>query len=139
MTTGESFLDIDTSDAIEPALMEDGTENLIRIIGYNKQDDNIVRESDSGYKHFLVLFDFPNEIAAKSFPQIYSIPTDPMDEKQTNRAKWELELLKRAFQIEGGINFEEIVGNEGWAIIGKKDENKGFGEQNYIKKLLAGN
>lgn len=137
--TGESFLDIDTSDAIEPTLVDDGTENLIRIIGYNKQDENIIRESNSGYKYFIVLFDFPNELAAKSFSQIYSVPNpELMDEKQLNRAKWELEIFKRAFGVEGGINFEEIIGNEGWTIIGKKDD-KQYGEHNYIKKLLAGN
>lgn len=135
-TSGETFLDIDTSDAMEPTVAAPDTEHLIRIIGYKKDEDGkIVRTSDSGWKYFLVLFEFPNDISAKTFSQIYSVPNDQMDAKQVNSAKWDIECLKRCFGVTE-LNFNDMIGKEGYAIIGVKEDS--YGEQNYIKKLITG-
>lgn len=134
---GDSLLDIDTSDAREPMAVEPDQEYMIRITGFVKdKEGKIVRESDSGFRYFIISFDIPSEEFSKSFTQIYSVPTESMEPKRANAAKWDLECLKRCFALES-INFNAMVGKEGMAILGRKYE-EGRGESNYIKKLVTG-
>lgn len=135
----ESFVDIDTSDATEPIAVDPG-EYLVRIIGCRKdKEDNILRTDKNGGKYFMPMFELPNELAAKTFSHFVRIP-DPgnMDEKQLNSAKWELESFKQAFQMgEGGFDLNALEGMEGYAILSKEDSAE-YGEQNRIKKFVAG-
>lgn len=132
---GETFLDIDTSDAIEPTTGEDG-EHLIRITGFKKDiAGKIVRTSASGHRFFIVSLDLPNDLAAKSFSQIYSVPKEGMSAKQLNNCKWDLECFKKCFGL-SELNFNEMEGKEGYALLGTKTDS--YGTQNFIKKLIAG-
>lgn len=129
-----TILDVDTSDAIEPQAVEDG-EYKIRITGFRKDSDgNIVRTSESGFKYFLVVYDIPDVPASKGFSQIFSVPNDTMDAKQLNSAKWALETFKRCFGVDT-INFDGLIGREGYAILGLKDDPE-YGESNVVKKLV---
>jgi len=132
---GDTFLDIDTSGAIEPTVADEG-EHLIRITGFKKDKESgkVVRTSDSGMRYFLVTFDLPNDLAAKSFTQIYSLPTDSMEPKRKNSCLWELDCFKRCFALTE-LNFSTMVGAEGYAILGIKEDS--YGRQNYIKKLVT--
>jgi hypothetical protein len=130
-----TILDVDTSDAIEPQAVEEG-EYKIRITGFRKDSDgNIVRTSDSGFKYFLVVYDIPEVAASKNFSQIFSVPTDSMEPKQLNGAKWALESFKRCFGV-SEINFDAMIGREGYALLGLKDDPE-YGEQNVVKKLVV--
>jgi hypothetical protein len=138
----ESFIDVDTSDAVEPMVVDDG-EYKIRLIGYRTQKDEsgeekILRTDKNGGKYLMPIFDFPEEIAARSFSHFLRIPNaDTMDAKQLNGAKWELEVFKKAFTVEGGFNPEDLVGRETWALIRKVDDVT-YGEQNALKKFITG-
>lgn len=134
----ESFIDIDTSDATEPIAVDPG-EYLVRIIGCRRdKEDNILRTDKNGGKYFMPMFELPNELAAKTFSHFVRIPDNNMDEKQANSAKWELESFKRAFGVaEGGFDLNALEGVEGYAILSKEDSDE-YGEQNRIKKFIAG-
>lgn len=134
---GESILDIDTSSAIEPACVEDG-EYKIRITGFKKDNDGkIVRtKSETGNKFFIVNFDIPTEAASKNFSKIFSVPVEGMDAKRLNGVKWDLECLKRAFNLTE-LNFNEMVGKEGYAIL-RKTSSEQYGEQNDVVKFIIG-
>jgi len=60
-----------------------------------------------------------------------------MTHKEKNNVLWALESFKRCFSVpDGRIDLEDVIGNEGWAIIGLKEDPE-YGEQNYIKKLIV--
>jgi len=133
-----SFLDIETSDAIEPCAADPG-EYQIRIIGFRKDnDDNIIRVDKSGGKYFMPMFELTDEPAAKTFSKFMRVPSSNMEEKALNSAKWDLEIFKRAFGVpEGGFDLNDLVGREAWALIGKESSAE-YGETNYISKFIAG-
>ena len=133
---GESILDIDTSDAQEPTVVEDG-EYKVRITGFRKdQEGKIVRTSDKGNKYFILSMDIPDEAASRGFSHIMSVPTDDMEAKRLNSVKWELECFKRAFGLTE-INFTTMVGREGYALLRKVSDPE-YGEQNKVSKFIAG-
>lgn len=134
----DSFVDIATDDAVEPIAVDPG-EYLVRIIGCRKdKEDNVLRTDKNGGKYFMPMFELPNEVAAKTFSHFVRIPDNNMDEKQLNSAKWELESFKQTFGLtEGGFDLNALEGLEGYAILNKEDS-ADYGEQNRIKKFIAG-
>lgn len=133
---GESILDINTDDAVEPTIVEDG-EYTIRITGYQRdQQKKIVRTSESGFKFFIVAFDIPSEETSKGFTHIFSVPTEDMDGKKTNEVKWRLEEFKRAFNLDE-LNFDKMIGAEGDALLYTKSSEE-YGDQNAVRDFIAG-
>jgi len=133
---GDSVLDVDTGDAREPSVVDDG-EYLIRITGFRKDaEGRIVRTSASGNRYFIVALDIPEEEFSKSFTHILSVPTDDMDPKQLNAVKWALECFKRCFDLDE-LNFNNMPGKTGYAIL-RKDSDPVYGEQNKVRKLITG-
>ena len=130
------FIDIDTSDAKEPAAVEPG-EYKIRITGFRKDaEKKIVRTSDKGNRYFIVTFDIPSEEFSKGLSNIFTLPTDEMDAKQKNAVKWRLEVFKRAFNLTE-LKFDSMIGREGYAILNKTFDDQ-YGEQNNITNFIAG-
>jgi len=128
----ETFLDVSTGDAVEPKAMPAG-EYKLRIVsavmGVDKND----------HDYFLPSFEIPSEPYSKSFTKFYGVPHEGMDAKQENAARFNLGAFKAAFGIDDGKKFsmDEILGLEGWAILGLGKEDPEFGVQNYIKKFIA--
>lgn len=133
---GETILDIDTSDAVEPSVVMDG-EYRLRITGFRKDSDGkIVRTAASGSKYFIVTFDIPTEATSKSLSKIFSIPDESMEPKRLNMCKWDLEVFKRAFKLTE-LNFSTMVGAEGYALLTIKQDAQ-YGESNEVKKFITG-
>ncbi len=131
-----TLLDIDTSDAQEPAAVEDG-EYKIRITGQRKdQEGVIVRTSQKGNSFFIITFDLPEEPLSKGLSQIFSVPTEDMEPKRINAIKWQLECFKRAFNLTE-LNFDAMIGKEGYALL-RKTFSEEYGEQNDVKKFITG-
>lgn len=129
-----SLLDVDVSDAQEPIAVPAGTEAKLRIIGCNF-DKN---KNDEDY--ILPRFEIVGEPLAKDFTKYLGIPHTGMDEKQLARAKWALKSFYDCFGIDSSKKLnpeEDFIGLEGWAILGLEN-NPEYGEQNYIKKFVAG-
>lgn len=132
----EGVVDIDTSNAQEPTIVEPG-EYKIRITGFRKDNDKkIIRTSDAGNRYFIVVFDIPAEEFSKSFTHLLSLPSEDMDAKRLNSVKWNLELFKRAFNL-SEINFNSMIGKEGYALL-KVTSSEDYGEQNAVAKFVAG-
>ena len=133
---GSTILDIDTSDAQEPAAVPEG-EYKIRITGQRKDGEGaIVRTAASGSKYFIVTFDLPEEPLSKGLSQIFSVPTEDMEPKRVNASKWQLECFKRTFGL-SELNFDSMVGKEGYALL-RKTFSEEYGEQNDVKKFITG-
>jgi len=135
-----SFLDVDTTKAVEPVAMPGDREYKIRIIGYLEKDVDGVMENiwmnKSGNPCFMPTMEFCDEPTAKEFMHYIALPTDDMTEKERNNALWKLQSFKKAFGIpDGKVDLDDTIGNEAWAIIGLKDDPE-YGEQNSIKKLV---
>lgn len=135
---GQSILDIDTSDAIEPSVVEPG-EYGIRITGYKSKEVDGVKTniyvSESGNKGFIVNFDIPNEPTSKGFSKYFSLPSEDFEPKRNNAIKWELDCFKRAFNMTD-INFGRS-GQEGYALL-KVTESEQYGKQNEVVKFITG-
>ncbi len=127
----DTFLDVDTSDAVEPKA-EPAGEHKIRVIGA----DNGIDKNQHPY--FLPRFEIPEKPTSKDFTKFHTLPYDGMSEKDLERAKWNLDQFKKCFGLpsEGRLNVSEMIGLEGWAILGMKEDQE-YGEQNYVRKYIA--
>jgi len=124
-----TFLDIDTSDAVEPTVVGPG-EYRLRII------DCTYARNKNGDPYLMPLFEIPDEPTSKPFSHYLGLPVDSMDDKTKNTVKWRLESFQRCFGFSlKGINISQLVGLEGWALLGVKDDPE-YGEQNVIKKYI---
>lgn len=132
----DTLLDIDTSDAQEPAAVDDG-EYKLRITGQRKDNEGtIVRTSQKGNRFFIITFDLPDEPYSKGLSKIFSAPTTDMDEKQLNRCKWDIECFKRAFNLTE-LNFDAMIGKEGYGLL-RKTFSEDYGDQNEVKNFITG-
>ena len=132
MNESSSFLDIDVGDAQEPVVVPDGEECLVRLIGMtggiNKNND----------PYTIWRFDVPDRPNAKEFTKYLPIPTDKMDAKEKNTAKWKFKTYWEAFAVDHTqtINFDNVAGGQCWALLGVSEDDE-YGEQNYIKRLIT--
>jgi len=127
----ETFLDVDTGDAVEPKAVPGG-EYQLQIVGA------IMGVDKNGHDYFLPTFGILNEPYSKDFTKFFGVPHDEMNEKQINAAKFNLGAFKDCFGIKKGkFSMDEILGNTGWAILGLGKEDPEYGVQNYIKKFIA--
>uniref|UniRef100_A0A6M3JZL9 Uncharacterized protein n=1 Tax=viral metagenome TaxID=1070528 RepID=A0A6M3JZL9_9ZZZZ len=125
----ESFLDVDTSDAVEPKAVPAG-ELQVRILS------GVIAINKNGNPYFQPRFDIPSEPTSKDFTDYLGLPFPEMDEKQLNQAKFKLDSFKRCFGIKKKkFTMDEIIGLTGWAILGLKEDQE-YGEQNTIRKYI---
>jgi hypothetical protein len=124
----------DVNDAVEPIVVAAGEEYKIRIIGC----DSKMNKNDEPY--MLPRFEVSDEPLAKEFTKYLPLPFQGMDEKKTNNAKLGLKRLFDAFSFEpsGDFDTEDLVGLEGWAILGI-EKNDQYGDGNFVKRFVAGN
>lgn len=125
--------DTNLDDAVEPTVLDGDQEYKIRVIDC-KVDTN---KNDMPY--MLPRFEAVDEPTAKEFTKYLALPHPSMDEKKLNSTKLALRRFFEAFGIDptGPIDTESMVGLEGWAILGIEN-NEQYGDQNYIKRFVAG-
>ena len=127
----ETFLDFDTSGAVEPKAVSAG-EYKIRITGA------VIDYDKNGHQYFMPRFDIPSEPYSKDFTRFFSLPHDEMNDKQLNNAKFNMDAFKLCFGIKKNkFSIDEITGLEGWAILGVGKEDEEYGVQNFIKRFIA--
>ena len=137
-----SFLDIDTSDAVEPSCVPGDIEYKVRIIAYREKEDeegklNKILINQNGEPYISPIFEIPSEPTSKDFNTYIPLPHDEMDPKTLAKAKWRLEEFKRCFNIpQGRVDLANTIGNEGYVILGLKEDPQ-YGEQNFIKKMIV--
>ena len=136
-----SFLDVDTTDAKEPTAVPGDQEYKLRIVSYiEKEVDGKLEKvwlTRNGNPCMMPIFEIPNEPDAKDFNHYIGLPHDEMSEKEKRQALWKLKQFKLAFNIpDGRVNLDDTIGNEGYAILGLREDPES-GEQNFIKKFIV--
>ena len=126
-----SFLDIDTSDAVEPKAVAADEEYEIRMTSIEQSINK------KGNPYLLPRFDIPSEAASKDFTKYLALPHENMTEKELNSCKWQLKNFFEALGIDASqrIDLDACVGETAWAILGV-DSNEEYGDQNYIKRFV---
>ncbi len=135
-----SFLDVDTSKAVEPKPVPGDKEYKIRLVGFIEKEVegelSPIWHNQNGAPCFMPQFEVPSVPTSKDFSHYMPIPHEEMTEKERSRAEWRLEEFKRAFKVpKGKIDRKKLIGNEAWAILGLKNDAE-YGEQNFIKKFV---
>lgn len=127
-----SLLSMNLGDAVEPKAVPADEEYKIRILTVRSDTD----KNDEPY--LLPMFEIPDQPTSKGFTKFLRIPHQGLDAKKLNSAKWGMTMFLEAFGMDPGRDFdpEELVGKEGWAILGM-EETEQYGEQNYVKKFIA--
>lgn len=128
-------------DDIQDPIAVDQGEYKIRIIDLGDG----VRENSSGNPYIMPRFEVCDEPLAKDFSNYMGLPTETADAKTLQRNLAALKNFCKAFGISfGQLNtcfesndFNDLLGLEAWAILGKKDDPE-YGPQNYIKKWVTG-
>lgn len=129
---GETFLDVPTGDAVESKAQSAG-EYKIKIVAATIDVDK------NGHDYFLPRFEIVGEPYAKDLTKFHGLPHDDMTEKQSNAAKYNLDQFKKCFGLpsEGKLLASEMIGLDGWAILGVGPEDPEYGVQNYIRRYVA--
>ncbi len=139
-----NFLDIDTSDAVEPQILEDRTEAKIRIIGFRtgdgeNEDDNIVMLNKNGERYMAPIYNLTEHPFANNVSDYLGFPEESMDAGKQNKAKLKIEKWRKCFDLPEGkldLNFVAENGAEGWAILGKKENDFTGEHENTIRKYM---
>lgn len=140
----ESFLDLtgeSLDDAKEPVAVEEGEYTLKLVDWRTGKDGNVVTmdKNDEPYMMpILEIIECEEAEYAKPVSHFLRVPTDAMNAKDRNNAKWNLRAFCECFGIDytQRIDFEECVGLTGDALIFVA-EDTGYGEQNKIRKFLT--
>ena len=127
-----TFLDIDVSDAQEARAVPGDEEYNLRIVSIDQKDDK------NGLPYILPRFEVPAEPTSKEFTKFIRLPYDGMSAKDLNKCKWALKSFFEAFNIPlvGERNWDDYLGNEGWAILGFEETDE-WGEQNFVRKFIG--
>ena len=128
------FLDYDLNDDQEPTAVAGDQEYKLRITDVRQGTDK------NGNPYLLPRFEVVGEPTAKEFTKFLRLPNANLDAKQLNNCKWALKVFFDAFDLDANSigSAEEMIGHEGWAILGL-EESPEWGEQNFVKKFLVQN
>ena len=125
----ETFLDVETGDAVEPKALPAG-EYKIHVVDVRMDTDK------NGHPYMLPRFEIVGEPTAKDFTRFHGLPHPELTEKQLNSCIWDIGQFKKCFGIpDGKVPLNEMIGSEGWALLGMKD-NQEYGEQNTLRKYI---
>lgn len=126
-----SFLDFDFSDVVEPHAVDPDKEYKLRILDVRQADDK------NGNPYVMPRFEIMDETGAKDFTYFMGLPNESMDAKRKNTVLYRIKMFLEAFDLSPDTDPSEWVGAEGWAILGREDNDQ-YGEQNFVKKFVKG-
>ena len=135
------FLDsVNLDDVTEPTAVPGGSEYKVRIVDVKTDESNAdgLPRNKNGQPYLLPRFEIPEEPTAKEFTAYLGLPTDDMDPKQKNGAGYKLKNFLATFDLDADAlgDPSDMVGAEGWAILGLEDSPE-WGEQNFVKKFIT--
>ena len=135
------FLDEAMSeDYTEPTAVPGDTEYKLRIVDVKvdpSTPDGLPRDKN-GNAYLMPRFEILNEPTAKEFGRYMAVPNADMDAKKRNSCGFSIKQFFSAFDLDSASLNDplDMVGSEGWAILGLED-NEQYGEQNYVKKFIV--
>ena len=134
--TDYSDLEKEINEAPEPEIMPRGSEVKARIIAVRSgvSDKN-------GAQWYQPVFDIPAKPLAMEFNDFFwdLADKDKLEEKAAFRAIRKFKMFAASFEIDYSkpFDWEELVGYEGWMILGIKKDDE-YGDKNTVSKYLAG-
>jgi len=126
---------VDFNDLVEPTTLPKGEEAKLRIISFNQDTDK------NGVKYVMPFFESVNDPYCKEFGDYIPLPHEGMSPKDLNKAKLRLAHFATAFDVDLTKELdpkEDIIGNEGWAILGMGTDMDDL-PVNKISKYVVGN
>lgn len=133
MSGEESFINVNTDDAVELQSLAAGTEVQVRITSAS-----IEMSQKTGGQYIAVRLDIPSEPFSKDIFHVMMLPTQSDDPKKANNRKLALRKFCDAFGVSTqGANLGEWVGCTAWAILREEDDPE-YGKRNSIKSWVAG-
>ena len=134
--TDYSTLEQEIENAPEPIILPKGTEVKARIISVRS---GISDKNNAQW--YQPVFDIPSEPLATEFNDFFwdLLDADKLDEKQKARSIRKFKMFAEAFGIDYSKPFdweEDLVGLEGWMILGVKKDDE-YGDKNTVSKYLA--
>ncbi len=125
----ETFLDVETENSVEPRA-EPAGEYKIKIVSAEISIDK------NRHPYFLPRFEVIGKPYSKDFTKFHGLPHDDLTEKDLNATRNSLDKFKKCFGLsEGKLSLPGMIGLEGWAILGAKDDPE-WGEQNFVRKYV---
>ena len=132
-----SALEGEISGAQEPKTLKAGEEVKARIIKINS---GISAKNDC--KWFSVVFDVEDDPMIKEFSDFFwELDREKLDAKSYSRSLYQFQQFAAAFGLDYSRPFsweDDMPGLSGWVIVGVKKSDE-YGEQNTVKKYIAGN
>lgn len=129
-----SIIDLTDQGVMEtpdPTIMDADSEVKLRIV------DCTHKENKNGEEYILPRFEIIDEPLTKEVTKYLGLPYAGLDEKKLMKTKNALKHFFSAFDVPEKFDPEELVGLEGWAILGVETTEE-YGEQNYVKKFVTG-
>lgn len=129
-----SIIDLSDQDVMntpDPIVMDADSEVQLRIIACDHKNNK------DGNPYILPRMEVIDEPLAKEVTKYLGLPHPGMDEKQLMRAKNALKHFFNAFDVPEKFDPEDLVGMEGWAILGVEESDE-YGESNYVKRFVTG-
>jgi hypothetical protein len=115
--------DINFDDVQEPYAVKPNEEYKLRIV------DICIDYDKNGNPYLLPRFEIVDEPYAKEFTKFFRLPCTDMTPKELNNCKFALKRFFEAFEIPtsgGTIDTDDIIGLEGWAILGIEEDDCPF-------------
>jgi len=140
-----SFLDLTDAkmeDAVEPKAVDDGEYTLKLVDWMTTDSGDITRMNASGNPYIMPIFEIiecEEATYAKNISHYLPLLHEEMDKKDRNATLWKLKEFFEALGVDytQRIDFEDLIGKTTDALLTVQD-NADFGEQNNIKRFVAG-
>ena len=134
-----SDLETEIADAEEPKVLPAGTEVKARII--NVLTGISESERFNGCTWYQVLFDVPDNPMVIEFNDFFwDLDRELLDAKSYSRSLYQFQQFAAAFGIDYSKPFswtDDLVGKEGWMIVGLGKDDPEYGRKNTVKKYVV--
>lgn len=132
----ESFIDLGDLTGVPEQHALPAGEARLRGVSLEKRK----QKPEKGNGEFLMaIFEPVDDPNGKLINHVMMLPKDDDDERTTNQKLRRIRDFRQAFGlgIIGPLNFVDFEGALGWAILTVEEDDQ-YGEQNRIKKFVAG-
>lgn len=125
------------ADTPEPVVMPADSEVKLRVIEAKYREEE---GKNNGLPFMMVRFEVVGEPLAKEVSKFFGMPDNRLEPKKNEGNKRAMKHFGEAFGVDFNRPFEDedLVGLEGWVILGVDNTNEQYGEQNYIKRFVTG-
>lgn len=127
-----SLLEVNVND-VEDLHIAAAGEYLLEV-----RSAEVKKSEKTGGDYLMVWFMFKEEPGTKDISNVFMMPTEEDDERTKGNRLRALKNFCKAFEYDAsdGIESDDLVGLEGYAIVGEKDDPE-YGEQNNVRRWVV--